>query len=173
MAGPRRPSDDESPRELENFEVGNVQVSVHERLVKDGKQQFFVQLSQTIVRPDGSETSQRFVCDLTQFRDASLRADDIAREFDHRNEPAPGRQAVQRRVLDTFDVGNIQVSVHERIGKKKEQQFYVQLSQKVMQPDGSELAQRFVCHLMGPINDLESVSINKTAARLVAGRSTA
>jgi hypothetical protein len=26
---------------------------------------------------------------------------------------------------------------------------------------------------MGPINDLESVSINKTAARLVAGRSTA
>jgi predicted HicB family RNase H-like nuclease len=27
--------------------------------------------------------------------------------------------------------------------------------------------------LVGPINDLESVSINKTAARLVAGRSTA
>jgi hypothetical protein len=27
--------------------------------------------------------------------------------------------------------------------------------------------------LLGPINDLESVSINKTAARLVAGRSTA
>jgi hypothetical protein len=27
--------------------------------------------------------------------------------------------------------------------------------------------------VMGPINDLESVSINKTAARLVAGRSTA
>jgi hypothetical protein len=26
---------------------------------------------------------------------------------------------------------------------------------------------------VGPINDLESVSINKTAARLVAGRSTA
>jgi hypothetical protein len=26
---------------------------------------------------------------------------------------------------------------------------------------------------LGPINDLESVSINKTAARLVAGRSTA
>jgi hypothetical protein len=28
-------------------------------------------------------------------------------------------------------------------------------------------------HEVGPINDLESVSINKTAARLVAGRSTA
>ena len=44
-------------------------------------------------------------------------------------------------------------------------------------PNGMErqnhLAKEVRDSWLGPINDLESVSINKTAARLVAGRSTA
>jgi hypothetical protein len=45
----------------------------------------------------------------------------------------------------------------------------------VLKPgDGADLAEKVVENSrLGPINDLESVSINKTAARLVAGQGTA